>query len=123
MITGLVTPNREAVIRLPVRGEDTRADTVDAIIDTGFAGYLTLPTRLVTDLDLTFAGATRAVLADGSEVQLAVFEAVVVWDDQERRVLALATRGSALVGMSLLSGSRVTLDVHAGGLVTVEALG
>lgn len=122
MITGVVTPSHEAIIRLQVRGGGGHEDTVDAAIDTGFNGFPTLPPRLVSELLLQFAGTTRATLGDGSEIQMDVFEAVVLWDGHERHVVVLTAGGGALVGMSMLTGCRVTLDVEEGGSVTIEAL-
>jgi clan AA aspartic protease len=122
MMTGLVTAGREAVIRLPVRGTRGREARVEAVIDTGFNGFLTLPARLIADLALPFATATRAVLGDGSRVDVDVFEGVVLWDNRERDVAVLAAEGGVLVGMSMLSGYRLTLDVEDGGSVLVEAL-
>ena len=95
---------------------------MDAVIDTGFNGFLTLPTRRIASLTLTYAGSTRAVLGDGQEVSLDLFEATVLWDGQEREAAVLAAEGSALVGMALLSGYRVTLEVKGGGVVTIENL-
>jgi clan AA aspartic protease len=122
MITGHVTSAREAIIRIAVRGTAAREETVDAIIDTGFDGFLTLPASFVSDLALQFAGATKAALGDGSEVSLDAFEAVVAWDNDERSVVTLATTGEPLVGMALLSGYRVALDVVEGGRVAIQAI-
>lgn len=122
MIIGTVTANGEAIIRVLVRGPHGQEIEVDAAIDTGFNGFLTLPAQLITALALLFAGTTRAALGDGTEVQMDVFEATVLWDDQERVVSVLAAEGGALVGMSMLSGYRVILDVQDGGAVTIEAL-
>ena len=122
MMTGQVTPNREAVIRVLVRGPRGQEAQVEAVIDTGFNGFLTLPAQLIADLALPFAGTTRAALGDGSEVQMDVFEAAVLWDNQERGVVVLAAEGGALVGMSMLSGYRITLDVKDGGTVIIEVL-
>ena len=122
MITGVVTANREAVIQTHIRAEDGHLEPMDAVIDTGFNGFLTLPTRRIASLTLTYAGSTRAVLGDGQEVSLDLFEATVLWDGQEREVAVLAAEGSALVGMALLSGYRVTLEVKGGGVVTIENL-
>ena len=83
---------------------------------------MTLPASFVSDLALPFAGATRAILGDGGEVFLDVFEAVVVWDNDERSVVTLATKGEPLVGMAMLSGYRVALDVVEGGGVTIQAI-
>jgi len=122
MITGIVTFNREAVIRVLVRGSRGQEVQVEAVIDTGFNGFLTLPVSLISTLALPFAGTTRVTLGNGSEVPIDVFEATVLWDNQERSVVVLVAEGSALVGMSMLAGSRVTLDVEDGGSVMIEAL-
>lgn len=122
MMTGIVTSNKEAVLRVMVRGAHGPEVLVDAIIDTGFTGFLTLPAQLIITLALAFAGTTRALLGDGSEVRMDIFEGVVLWDNQERHVPVLAASGDALMGMSMLSGYRMTLDVEDGGSVVVEAL-
>lgn len=122
MITGFVTSNREAVIRIVVRGSESQETQVEAVIDTGFNGFLTLPSQLISDLALPFAGTTRATLGDGSEAHLDVFEATILWDNQERDLVVFAAEGEALVGMAMLSGYRVTLEVEDGGALTIEAL-
>lgn len=78
MISGYVSTAREAIIRVAVRGAESREESIDAIIDTGFDGFLTLPSSVVSVLALPFAGATRAALGDGREVSLDAFEAVVI---------------------------------------------
>jgi clan AA aspartic protease len=122
MMIGVVTSSREAVVRVLVRGAPAQEAQIEAVIDTGFTGFLTLPAQLIATLALSFAGTTRAALADGSEVPMDVFDAIVLWDNQERRVVVLAAKGAALVGMAMLSGHRVTLDVEDGGSVSIEAL-
>ena len=122
MITGFVTTNREAVIRLLVRADNNREETIEAVIDTGFNGFLTLPMSLISSLALSFAGTTRTTLGDCSEVRIDVFEATVLWENQERHVTVLATQGDALVGMAMLFGYRMTLEVEDGGAVVIEAL-
>jgi clan AA aspartic protease len=122
MIIGVMTANREAVIHMLVRGSRGQERQVEAVIDTGFTGFLTLPVGLITDLALSFAGTTQATLGDGSEVHMDAFEATVLWDHQERSVVVLAAEGGALVGMAMLSGYRVTLEVKDGGSVIIEAL-
>jgi clan AA aspartic protease len=122
MIIGVMTANREAVIHMLVRGSRGQERQVEAVIDTGFTGFLTLPVGLITDLALSFAGTTQATLGDGSEVHMDAFEATVLWDHQERSVVVLAAEGGTLVGMAMLSGYRVTLEVKDGGSVIIEAL-
>ncbi len=119
MIYGKVG-NHEALIELEVSGNG-QSQRIDAVIDTGYNGYLTLPAQLVTALQLPFAGHRRGMLADGSVTRLDVFMASVQWHGKPKAVLISQAAGTALVGMSLLEGSRLTIDIEDGGAVTIEA--
>ena len=66
MITGRVSANREAIIKLEIVRTSRSNETVEAAIDTGFDGYLTLPRNIVTRLKLQTAGNRRATLGDGN---------------------------------------------------------
>ena len=67
MITGIVTVEREAVISLTIRGSKGQEHEIEAVIDTGFDGSLTLPPALITALELPWRRRGRALLADGNE--------------------------------------------------------
>jgi clan AA aspartic protease len=121
MITGRVR-DREALLELEVSGPAGRPQQVEAVIDTGYNGELTLPNSLVNALQLHFAGYRRGMLADGSITVLDVHLASIVWHGEQRDVLVLDAAGAALVGMALLEQNRLTIDVFEGGRVTVEAL-
>lgn len=41
MITGVVTADRQAIINLTVRGPTGQEHEIEAIVDTGFDGWLT----------------------------------------------------------------------------------
>jgi clan AA aspartic protease len=122
MIHGSVNARREATIRLLVRGPHGQEQDVDAVIDTGFTGQLTLPTALVVGLGLVGRGHGRAILADGSSVLYDVHEASLLWDGQPRRVMAEPAAAEALVGMEPLDGYELRIQAIAGGSVTIEAL-
>lgn len=66
MITGSVNTDYEAVIRLRIQGPRGYQQEVEAIIDTGFNGFLTLPPLLVTELGLARLSRGRALLANGA---------------------------------------------------------
>lgn len=73
MMIGIVTANRQAVIELTLRGTDGQLNTVEAIIDTGFNGFLTLPPPQVAQLGFPYEGTVSAVLGDGREAVLDIF--------------------------------------------------
>jgi clan AA aspartic protease len=122
MITGTVNRTREAIVCLVVFGPGDRSEPVEAIIDTGFNGYLTLPPASIILLGLTLAGSEPARLADGGVVSLEYFDATIERDGQRRDVLVIATDNVPLIGMGLLDGFRPTLDAVVVGRVTIEPL-
>lgn len=121
MIEGVVNAAREAVLTLTVRGPAGRATDIEAVIDTGYSGFLTLPPTLLRDLQLPFATTARATLADGSEVSFDVHTATVLWDGQLRSVEADAADTTPLVGMSLLDRHNLYVEVEDGGRVVIES--
>ena len=123
MITGTVNAGYEAIIRLFVQGPTGPAHEVDAMIDTGFNGFLTLPPALVTALGLMRRSRGRALLANGSEELFDIYGVTVLWDGQQRYVEADAVETTPLVGMSLLDGYDLYIQVADGGQVVIQASG
>jgi clan AA aspartic protease len=105
-----------------VHGSQGQEQEIEAIIDTGFNGSLSLPPALVAALGLPFRRRGRALLADGSEGLFDVHEATVVWDGQPRRVSTDAADTDPLVGMALLEGYELTVQAVDGGSVFIKAL-
>ena len=120
MITGRVTAQREAIVGLVVLDRAQQPHDVDAVLDTGFNGFLTLPRAMVQTLQLPLAGNRRVTLGDGGTVVLDLYLATVLWDTQPREVLVLQAEGSPLMGMALLYGNRVILHVVDHGDVLIE---
>ena len=52
MITGVVTPDLEVIVGLVVRGSGGREREIEAVVDTGFDGHLSLPPSLIRQLRL-----------------------------------------------------------------------
>lgn len=95
---------------------------IEAVIDTGFTGYLTLPRTLINRLKLQQAGEQITILGDENRVVLKRHIAKVLWHGAERNVYVLQAEGGPLIGMSLLYGSRLILDVVTDGEVTIDVL-
>ncbi len=121
MITGVVTANA-AVIAIHLVSTNGQTTTLDAIVDTGFNGFLTLPLPEIARLGFAYQGNMEAVLGDGSDTMMDMFLGAVRWEGQLREGTVLAAEGTPLVGMDLLSGSRLCLDITDGGAVTIELL-
>jgi clan AA aspartic protease len=121
MIVGVVNSVREAVIPLSVRGPDGQIE-IDAVIDTGFNGYISLSRALISELGFPFRRRGRAVLADGGEIIFDVYEAIVIWDGERRRLEVDEADTDPLVGMGLLDGYELPVEVVEGGAVVIELL-
>ncbi len=122
MLIGQITAENQAVVSVEVYGSDEQRVRIDATIDTGYNGFLTLPKALIDELDLPSAGPARAALGDGNEVRMEIFLAVVQWQKEPKDVLVLAAEGGVLLGMAMLLGCRLILDVEADGVVAIESL-
>ena len=120
MIEGVVNANLEAVVILPLQDLSGQTREVEAVVDTGFNGYLTLPPMLMEDLELPVVGDGEAVLADGSEAAFDVYGVTVLWDGQPMYVETGAVGVDALVGMALLDGHNLNIDVEDGGRVLIQ---
>ena len=74
MIRGIVTADRAALVRLAVCGPGGREQEVEAIVDTGFDGWLSSPPAVIARLGLQWRRRGRALLADGSECVFDMYE-------------------------------------------------
>jgi|SRR5690242_4329097 clan AA aspartic protease len=120
MITGYVNSEREAVISIAVYGPQGEMREIEAVIDTGFSGDLTLPSAVVAALRLNVLANEHLTLADGSEVASEVCPAIVIWDGQPQIIEVSTLETDALVGMGLLEGHHLNIHVAVGGRVTIE---
>ena len=122
MITGVVTPFYQATIHLIVRGPAGQEQEIEAVIDTGFDGTLSLLSADISALGLPWRRRGRALLADGTESLFDIYEAIVVWDGTPHRVAVDAADIDPLVGMRLLNGYELTVQVVVGGQVTITII-
>lgn len=119
---GKVNAGREAVVRIRVLGRGKSRRTVNAVVDTGYTGSLSLPPRTVRSLGMRLLGKRRAELADGRVVTFDVFAGSVIWNG---RTVALEIDESPcdpLIGMKLLEGSELNIRVKENGAVSIRPL-
>ncbi len=124
MLGAVSADGREPVLPLtlvPLGASAEEGIEIEAVVDTGFDGELTLPRGLIRRLGYPYAGFTRGTLADGSAVRFDYHEGSLLWHGgEERAVVVLAADGNPLIGMALLRGSRLTIDAVPGGAVRIE---
>jgi clan AA aspartic protease len=122
MIHGVVSRNREATISLVVVNENRQTKLITAVIDTGYTGFLSLPSEIITELNLSWTGIDRGTLGDGSEVTFEVYAAKVIWDGEYRDIPINEAETDPLIGISLLYGYDLHIQTVEGGNVTIKLL-
>ena len=110
------------LIPLVVRGRDGGLRRYQAVLDTGFTGTVALPAPDVQRLGLSNPQTEHVTFANGESGNCDVYFADVLWDGEEQPAKIYAIGEDPLVGMALLRGSRVEMDVVEGGAVLVEPL-
>ena len=120
MITGHVNAYYEAVVTLMLRGPTGQTREIEAIVDTGFTGFLIVTPAMVAAFDLPFQIKGRATLADGRETTFPMHAVTVMWNGQAVIVDAEAAGTTPLVGMRLLDDHRLCVDIHDGARVIIE---
>ena len=120
MMQGFVNQSCEAVLPIVVKN-DSSTQIVDAVIDTGFSGFLTLPADIITALNLTWKGRDIATLGDGTSCIFDVYIAIAIWDGQYRKIDINESETVPLIGMQLLRGYDLQIRIIEGGTVVIEA--
>jgi clan AA aspartic protease len=122
MIYGVVNLRREATLSLVVGDSNGQRQVIDTLVDNGFSGFLSLPSAIITSLNLPWSASDIVTLGDGSETLLDLYTATVIWDGQYREIYIAESETEPLLGMSLLYGYRLQVDTIEGGTVKIEEL-
>jgi clan AA aspartic protease len=122
MILGNVSLRCEAMLPLAVDNANGQQQIIEAVIDTGFNGFLTLPSDIITQLDLSWNGSDTVTLGDGSETLFDIYSARIIWDGQFCEIDVAESETEPLIGMGLLYGYKLQIEVVERGFVTIVAL-
>jgi clan AA aspartic protease len=123
MIIGSVNERREAGINFEIRDSNGVIHAIDAVIDTGFNGSLTLPVSLISSLSLVWHGREQGVLADGSIGLFDIYADRILWGQRERVVIVAAAGGTPLAGTKMLEGHEMCIQFVDGGEVKISEMG
>lgn len=120
MIRGKISSDLVPSIPLTLLSDSGYRREIQAVLDTGFNSELTVPSRLIGEFGMKPLGNVRMFLGDGSEHLCPTYEATIEWDGLPMVVVAEACDLAPMVGMSLLRGYRVIMDVEPDGELTIE---
>jgi predicted aspartyl protease len=119
MIRGIVSPNREPVVRLRVRGPTGLTADVDVVVDTGFDGQLVLPAVVLASVGVTWGTRGTATLAGGSTQRANYYDLEIEWGTGWVKAVAMTLGAETLLGMELLDGKKLTVEGSPGGAVEI----
>ena len=122
MMQGFVNQNCEAMLPIVVGRDNKPTQLVEALIDTGFTGFLSLPLSMIESLRLPWIFSDSVTLGDGSEVIFQMYRATAIWDGQFKVVDVAASESELLLGMSLLYGFKLQVEAVERGTVSIEAM-
>jgi clan AA aspartic protease len=112
----------EIVVPVTLRGFGEQEVLVEAVLDTGYTGPLSLREEDITALGLVPSGGAWIALADGSEWEAVLYTVIVAWDGIERLVQTTGDGPEPLIGIGLLNGHNLSVDVTDGGAARITRL-
>lgn len=122
MIQGVVNSRYEGVVRLRLRGPAGVEAEIETVIDTGLSALMALSPGDIALLGLVGVSASYAYLADGSVIRFNVYGAEVLWESMWHAILVSAMGGESLLGMGMLAGHSLRMDIVPGGPVEIASL-
>ena len=121
MTIGEVASDGDALVRVAVEGAAGEAREVEAVLDTGFNGFMALPAELIDALELSYRYELQLTLASGEEQSVPTYEATIRWNGASHSV-EVVEAGEALAGMALFWGYALRIECQSAGRVQAEAL-
>lgn len=121
-LQGLLSDRLEPLISLTIQGFQGQQTTIEAVVDTGFNDFLSIPRALVAELGLEPVGTLPVELADGSLQDTNYYPLTVHWMGEQRFIMTQEGEGTPLVGMMLLLDCELRIVVAHAGEVHIRPL-
>ena len=109
-------------VLIEVKGESESRVSMEALLDSGFTGAVSLPLRVIKELNLTWSGEHSVTLGDASEVGVDLYEGIVEFAGSRYRCAILSTGDVPTVGMHLMQEARICFEAVPGGVVTLASI-
>ena len=121
MIVGAVISNLQGLVEIQVIHATGEAARRSFMVDTGFNGWLGLSDETLGELDVWPTSDADIMLADGTQRTVEQFMVTVVWENNLTVMTALKS-GIDLIGMRMVQGNRLTMDVKQAGVVEISPI-
>lgn len=122
MIEGEVSAFLAAYVKLAVYRKDGRKMMVQALLDTGYDGFVALPLPIIETLELDWDRNVNATLADGTSASFGVYRGDVEWDGERVTVFIDAAVPMPMVGMGMMQGYDIHIRNQDGGPVRLTRI-
>ena len=119
MTIGHIDQHGHPVISVDLFDSQGRLRRVEAMIDTGFDDFLTLPAHWVQRLGLVWASRIPMQVATAEWAHFDIYAVDVLWFGNRLPIRVLQTQSEILVGNRLLRESQLTVQFWEGGSVNV----
>jgi len=119
---GTVSPELELTVRLTLVGVNNREEEIDAQIDTGFNGDLSLPKLLLDSLRWPYKHEQGVELGDASKTTVKIYREIVLWNHNPRLVSVVAAESTPFIGTAMLSGNELKVEFKRGGKISITPL-
>ncbi len=122
ILRGIVNSDLEPRLNLRLRGQEGLLYVVDALVDTGYSGEISLLISVAERLGSVRGLGGRIVLADGTSITYDSYNVDFEWLGSYRRVTASAMGDDVVIGMGLLYRHALMIEATVGGAVTIVPL-
>ena len=122
MLLGAVNLLRRPSVPITLVDGGGRDWSIEAQVDTGFTGELTLPISAIDRLGLESSGFSTYRVGGGSLTPFNSYDATIRWGNGVRYITVLASENFPLVGVGLLWGKNLSVDFSHGGNVSITEL-
>ena len=122
MIVGAVGSLRRPAVIIELRGNDGQIRSVEAYVDTGFSGDLTLPEAAIERLGLSPNDVANMQIGDGAYTTFTTYQATILWRDTPREITVLGSEIWPVIGIGLLWQCNLSIDFVPGGSVLITRL-
>lgn len=123
MLNGAVNLLRQPAVSIVVIAANDQCWTIDANVDTGFSGDLTLPKSAIEQLGLPLATRSNSYrIGSGAMATFNTYDGTILWHDSRRKVTVLESEITPIIGVGLLWDNNLSIDFKHRGDVTITEL-